>query len=477
MDGGVGSDGIVYYSVAKSIIFNKSIALDTADILGVDGKIYSYFGITYSLVMVPFYLLGLLVERFLPCIEKEYIIRFFVSTINSFVSAGIAATFYIFARKLGFAIKTSIKLLFIYAFTTMSLSYAKTTFCEPLNSLFILCAVLFLYMHGLSRRNVYVFVSGIFLGLGILTKFYDILLIPVAVFYLSLSVRYKNRSDLGRAVVSFIAFLVPVAIFLFLWAFINYIKFGNFFKTGYPNYPLAPFYVGFLGVLFSPGRGLFLYNPTAIVGIWGAYFLYRTHKKETVLFFLIVVTHIIAISLLPIWAGGTAWGPRYLFPIIPYMILPAGSILEYLSVQHSRRQGSIVTLLVALGFLVQIPSVLSYFGSWETIVFATFKITDEMFFFTPHLSTILGSWVFLLSACSRIFMGHSLMYPLQYAGLSYVIDLRGYDKINLWFIRIFSVSGTTPFYLCVCLMVGFLVFGMVFSLLHIRSLLRCSQFD
>ena len=133
--------------------------------------------------------------------------------------------------------------------------------------------------------------------------------------------------------------LVPVLVVLGY----NYIRFGSLFETGatikmslerraFKGTPL----VGLYGLLFSAGRGLFIYAPLTILGLAGTRKLAKRHGPETWLLWLLILIHVAFYAFWgPRWFGGGSFGPRYLTYIVPAMLLPAGAFLE--SAAYSRR--------------------------------------------------------------------------------------------------------------------------------------------
>lgn len=471
MAGGVGGDGIAYYNVAKSIILNKSLSVDMEGIPGRDGKMYLPYGITYSLVMIPFYFLGLSVSNFLTFMSKEYTMMFFVSLANSFISALTCVVIFLFARKLGFLRKTGLTLVIIYVFTTTALSYSKTTFCEPLNSLLMLCGVMFLYLYKVERKANWLIAAAVFFGMGVLTKFYDIVVLPVAVWYIWPVGKEISSTKKNRMLLDMLNFLLTLSVSLIIWGLINYIKFGDFLKTGYKNYSFSTFYSGFYGLLFSSGRSFFLYNPVTIMGILGLRMAYRVHKKVAILFTLVVLVHFISISLLPIWSGGLAWGPRYLFPIIPYLILPVGALIENCR-EHIPVKMCILLLCCILGSLIQLPSVIIDFAGWEDVILNMLKLPDEVFLFIPNFSPILGSWILLYSAFQRICYGHSLIHVFDLGGVTTEVSLSGYDKLNFWFSRLFSACASPRIHIYTYMVLAIILFAMVSSIILLSKVYK-----
>jgi hypothetical protein len=88
---------------------------------------------------------------------------------------------------------------------------------------------------------------------------------------------------------------------------------------------LSKFPEGFLGMWFSPSKGILIYSPIlvfALVGLWLAV------KKggwrinlDYVVFGCIVLMHTLVLSIWKHWFGGWSFGYRMASDVIPFMIL------------------------------------------------------------------------------------------------------------------------------------------------------------
>jgi hypothetical protein len=103
------------------------------------------------------------------------------------------------------------------------------------------------------------------------------------------------------------------------------------FRSASGQYPVRVgehLWDGLLGVLVSPGRGLLVYTPVVIFAL--AAFaphvraVREQHRLLVVVATVFALSHILLISLWPIWWGGYCWGPRLLTEAVaPCMVLLA----------------------------------------------------------------------------------------------------------------------------------------------------------
>ncbi len=86
---------------------------------------------------------------------------------------------------------------------------------------------------------------------------------------------------------------------------------------------------GLPGLLASPNRGLLVFTPVAIVGIFGMIRALRRPSKDPVLaaFSIAAIAFALLHAAFYTWAGGWSFGPRYLTELMPILALASASIL------------------------------------------------------------------------------------------------------------------------------------------------------
>lgn len=135
----------------------------------------------------------------------------------------------------------------------------------------------------------------------------------------------------------------------------NWIRFNSVFVFGYgdESFKTNPL-IGLAGLLFSPGRSLFLYSPIFLVVIPGLWLFYKNQKSLTIVCATIILAYTLTISTWHSWEGGWTWGSRLLTPITPILGIFIASALE--SIWHSERKKDLLLILVlaVLGFGIQL---------------------------------------------------------------------------------------------------------------------------
>ncbi len=357
------------------------------NIKGRDGKMYSPFGIGQSIAVIPFYAVGILFSKFFSTSIKNVITEFFVSLFNSFVNALIGTIIFLFILDLGYRFTVALLASIIYEFFTFSFEYSKMFYAEPLITLCLTVAVYFLYRYFnssllLSKQNKesypfdtrriftyqekivtywLIFLAGAIMGFGILTKIaFSILLIPI-VFYVVFEIAssylkkenkikssinkvgcdgyhskvvnlfwLRNKKFLFNLIITLLLFLFPIFISFFVVALYNFYRFGNVFETGYGDKVKFNVQIleGLYGLLFSSGKSVFVYSPILIIAIILFPKFLKKHKAEGILFISIFIISLLFYSKWNSWQGGFCWGPRFLLPAIPFLVIPLCEFFE-----------------------------------------------------------------------------------------------------------------------------------------------------
>jgi hypothetical protein len=141
------------------------------------------------------------------------------------------------------------------------------------------------------------------------------------------------------------------------------------------------------------------------------------------------------------WSGGVAWGPRYLLPVLPFMLIILGYIFR--KIKKSIFLKSIVLGLCLAGFYVNLSGVLIWFQyglmyGWTFERLATFPNYMDTLTWSPFYSPIrLHTRALLTDYATTI-------YPEQYVNTSW--HWAGYGNAPCKFdFYIYCKLGTIPF--------------------------------
>lgn len=407
-------DAYPSFYTAKTIIADKKLDLDltsdrdlalTGDTTtwkgihiysrGKDGKIYSKYGILVALYMIPYILLGRLIHLavcplLLVCMGELFFEKFAVSAMNVLPMAILCTMLARFARRMGFSFAVSFVLSVLLGVGTMIWHYAVSTFSEGLVTLEIFAAVYYIFKASQTNRRSDIAVSAIAAGAILLTKVVDFISFSVIAAYLVYVASKKGKREFITTFFSIIALFVAILFWL------NYIRFGNVLETGYGQEIRGiPFIQSFIRLfykifrhLFTMEKGIFAYNPLLILTPFCLSAFYRRQRSLFYVFIGMSIVYLVGVSITRA-ALFESWGPRYFLPIVPFLVLPIGYLIE--------RGGKVfrlaITFLFLVSFAVSLVSVLVSHSEYLYVKFLLGKKLPEDS--RPFPSDLVGECVML----------------------------------------------------------------------------------
>jgi len=220
------------------------------------------------------------------------------------------------------------------------------TFC-------IFAAFYFLFRFNKEDDIRYLLLAGFFAGYSYVSRYASLLTLPFFVFYL-IGSRWKEKKTIVK---NLAIFSIPLFLILFIQMYWNFYRFGSPFNLGFNKLFLSskfliPYSTCFL---FSLSRSIFVFSPPLILGLLGLKKFFKEHKFEFISIAGISLVFLIFYSLFGYGISGTgsAWGPRYLVPITPFLLLP---VCLFIDGSYWKRIITYVTLIV--GFFIQLIMVL-----------------------------------------------------------------------------------------------------------------------
>jgi hypothetical protein len=142
------------------------------------------------------------------------------------------------------------------------------------------------------------------------------------------------------------------------WCAFNIYRFGSPLDAGYLRDRVPQFgssiATGLYGLLFSPTASLLVYCPIAIVAIAALFVLAARDRAAAILLGGSVVVLLLFYAQLGNWMGGRSYGPRYLLPTVPLLMLALVAVNRWHFVS-SRWEAAV---MLAISLAVQIPGVI-----------------------------------------------------------------------------------------------------------------------
>ncbi len=382
------ADGKIMYLLTQSMVEDQSMSFTERVSQGdAEGEKFSKYGIGMSLLAVPFYIAGKALSAVLP-VPSSYATLFCVSMINALITALSCLLLYCFGcERFGFSHRTSVLLALGYGLTTIAWFYSEDFMSEPATSWFMLSAVYVLTQDdGVQNKRTLLLAGGL-LGLALTCRLATLVAVPGFLIYLALARGKVQLFNIKDFVSDAVRFLLPIAGVICLIFLYNYVRFQDFFETGYEKGFGTGGWTGFIGILFSPGKSVFLYNPLLLIGCLAWPVFFKNNRKMSLLFGWIVLIHLVLFSFWHSWYGGSGWGPRLMLVVFPYLILPVGFLLE----RPGRKAKAGIAAVLILGFLIQIPSVTVNISRYYYDLRQQYKEeAHDMLVYSPAHSPLIG---------------------------------------------------------------------------------------
>lgn len=320
---------------------------------GSDGQTYPQYTHAQSLLEVPLYLAGRLLSGAPDNWSSVALTKFTTSLLNPILIALTGWLVALFAAWLGMSYRLSVILGLAAPVATMLLAYIDTNFSEPLLTLTVLAATYAVYRARFDHPLRYLALAGIALGLTIYTRERSIILLPPFLLYVFMTQPHRQWKG-------WLAFLIPIGIGGLLIGGWNWLRFGSPLTTSYAAWQpetgfSTPIIAGVFGLWLSAGKGLLFYNLIVWLGLIGLISLWRRDRALTILIGLLLLIPTFFFARYDLWTGGWNWGPRYLLPLVPLLVLTAG---VWVQAKPSRFRRSALIAVCVLGLVLNVPAVL-----------------------------------------------------------------------------------------------------------------------
>jgi len=371
-------DGVTHYFLSKKIVLEHKIYFEPSEqkVLGMplslNNKNYKYYPVYnpgYAILVSPIVIFDTALRNFIRTplpewpLESDYMIVFLANLFNAFVIGLVAIQMYRIS-KLYISSKKILRLLpFIIiaeVISTNLIIQAHAHFAHPLFLLFLLSSFIHLNQwikH--DRKSNLVFFTLYFSLTAMVYNATFVLMIPPLFLYVFL----HHKLNMKKFILLGLTF-VPSILLQMGW---NFVRFGGIFSTGYMEQSFAIYVFSFkqfiqnlYGMTFAPNKGIFIYNPILILAPIAVFIILRKkvyEKRRPFVLFFLLVSFILLVnySLVSFWHGDVSFGPRYLLPIIVTGLIVINSCLSEVK---KRVEVTLITVLLVVGLLVQIPGML-----------------------------------------------------------------------------------------------------------------------
>ncbi len=317
---------------------------DSQDKALYNGHYYSDKAIGISLLGVPVYMVLRLINVQPDASLYLFWLRLFCVTIPSICFVVFLSRFW----ERTFNGRWNISLAFVYMFGTVVFPYSLQFISHHLAGAALFLSFYFAWRASQETRvGRAIFLSGIFAGAAMIMEYPAFLQAGILFLYSFLRLRSSRKRSLF-----FAAGLLP---FVILMLGYNYAIFGTPFDVTYRHMSdqihVAQHSEGFVGMglpngkallalLFSTGRGLFFFSSVLLLSIPGLLLLTRNQqfRLEGILILAITCSNLLFHAGMSNWDGGWSLGPRYLTPIVPFLMT---TIAYFLSGETSSKSAKL----------------------------------------------------------------------------------------------------------------------------------------
>ena len=250
----------------------------------------------------------------------------------SIPAATLGVLIYCFLGHLGASEAWKVSIVLIYGLATSALPYSGAFFSHQLAA-FLMFGAFFLGFQ-MRRRALsprWTLAAGLMLGYSLISEYPTILIAGAVFLYIVLTLPWR------RWLVALLLAGVPPGLLLMAY---NWAIFHTPLPVGYRYSELYTelHSTGFLsltyprpdalwGITFGSFRGLFYVSPVLLLAVAGLWAWWRTDRLRaewavclwaTISFFLFNGSSIM-------WQGGFSIGPRYLVPMLPFLVMGLGA--------------------------------------------------------------------------------------------------------------------------------------------------------
>jgi hypothetical protein len=375
---------------------------------GRGGKLYGWYGIGQSLLLLPADVIGTYAER-IPLFADYYgagadpTVRNIVVTYttNALVCVLSVLVCFRFLLRLRFTTNQSAAGALSLLFGTTFLHYTQNMMENNLILLLTLTGISFQYEWLRTGRRRPLLIGSLALGANLTVRITTALDIMAAALFVCLALWLAGTR--GRAFVSrlwnYAQIAAPCyAAGLLVDRIYQYERFGSFWNTYMsvfaaeqhklnpalpPDFPwTTPLRIGILGPLIGPEKSIFLFDPLLVLSIVLSVFLWRRFTPEIKACisagFILVALYVCLYARFFDWSGDFAWGDRYVSTAAQLAAFISVPLLLRHRADMSRFLWSAGLILVGASVLVQIASVMFWcpleIYQMETLGHPTFVI-------------------------------------------------------------------------------------------------------
>jgi hypothetical protein len=352
---------------------------------GRGGRLYSWYGMGQSLLLLPADIVGTWLER-LPVFagysgNDPSVRSIFVSySTDMLVSVLTALVCFRLLTRLKFTNREAAAGVLALLFSTTHLHYTQNMMENNYIMLLTLAGFAFQYEWLRTGSGRALLIGSVAFGLNLLTRLTTVLDLVAGGIFLLLVLWFEHVRGhvLWERVVTYMKTVAPVyAAFLFVERVYSYYRFGSFFRTYVPvfaqeyhrldptlppNFPWeTPFHVGFLGPLITAEKSIFLFDPLLGLTILLAVVAWKYFRPEVRAYVitacLLLLGYISLYAKYTVWSGDFAWGDRYVSTAVELAAFISLPLLLRYRQQIGKPMWVLGVALIVTSTVIQVASV------------------------------------------------------------------------------------------------------------------------
>jgi hypothetical protein len=355
---------------------------------GRGGRLYSWYGIGQSLVMLPADLLGTWMAHWSVFSDygddpgvRSIVVSYSTNILVNILTALVA---FRLLGQLRFSAKESVAGVLALMFSTTHLHYTQNMMENNYIMLLTLAGFSFQYEWLRTDNRRALFAGSCALGLNLLTRLTTGLDLIAAGIFVLLVLWFEGLRDqeLRQRLIAYCKVAAPVYLFfLMLDRAYQFYRYGSLTNTyvsivareerqidpALPvNFPWStPFHVGVFGALFKPEKSIFLFDPLLVLAIFLLALLWNRLTPEVRAYgassVLLLLAYVCFYARYTYWAGDFAWGDRYVSTTVELVTLVAVPLLmRYRASFNGERLGRTIWcagwVLIAVSLVIQLAS-------------------------------------------------------------------------------------------------------------------------
>ena len=350
---------------------------------GREGRLYSWYGIGQSLLMLPADLLGTWIAHWSilsdygddPAV-RSIVVSYITNIVVNILTALIA---FRLLRQLRFGMKESVAGVLALIFCTTHLHYTQNMMENNYIMLLTLTGFSFQYEWLRVDSLRALFTGSCALGLNLLTRLTTGLDLIAGGIFVLLALWFEGARGRGlcRRLIAYSKVAVPVYIFfLVVDRAYQFYRFGSFANTYVAifareqrqmdptlpaNFPWStPFHAGFFGPLFQPEKSIFLFDPLLVLAIFLLALLWKRLTPEVRAYgstsLLLLLAYISFYARYTYWSGDFAWGDRYVSTAVELVTFVAVPLLMRYRERLGRTIWGAGWVLIVASLIIQLAS-------------------------------------------------------------------------------------------------------------------------